>query len=517
LNVKKVFNLIADLDILNLNKVVLQAKQILPEYSGIYYVLDETNNVWYIGKAKNLRKRWQGKAHHRIYQLESQKKKYFTIYYEQVRESQLDSIEKQRIEKYHPHLNTSPVKTKNVRPTETLLRETLVAIADFAFILGVEPPRKEIQTEIALQAYKLGQKKVLDSTVIHVCIDRNLLKNIYHPESIEESTAIINRALMSRKKYANKWHSFRILRFRGLSRSFSNNYFDISRLFVNGYVIEITNWIPLFSEAESKFVRECQLSTLAQESIKALTPKSLAQLQQRINTKDAYNLYLRRLNPYTSDLIKLFFNEAINRENAKNELVKLSQNYKLGKRGFGSRSKTVDIDELLVSRGIKLNKYERSKVKLLSYSRDKLGVYIQCFSVDLKTSPHYGTFAQGIIDNQETKQLSNQFQIVYFLTGVDRKAWLLVEKYLKDFAKPATKLNNGEGYLEKFYISPRKYIVPAKVNIKLEKIGYSAWIPFGLSEEFPTFETAKQEIRRRLQNSDLPELKITFKRETIAK
>jgi hypothetical protein len=153
----------------------------------------------------------------------------------------------------------------------------------------------------------------------------------------------------------------------------------------------------------------------------------------------------------------------------------------------------------------------------LSYSRDKLGVYIQCFSVDLKTCPHYGTFAQGIIDNQETKQLSNQFESVYFFAGVDRKAWLLVEKYLKDFAKPATKLNNGEGYVEKFYISPRKYIVPAKVNIKLENIGYSAWIPFGLSEEFPTFETAKQEIRKRLQNSDLPELKITFKRETIAK
>jgi excinuclease UvrABC nuclease subunit len=123
--------LIADLDILNLNKVVLQAKQILPEYSGIYYILDQTNNVWYIGKAKNLRKRWQGKAHHRIYQLEAQKKKYFTIYYEQVKESQLDSIEKQRIEKYHLHLNASPVKTKNVRPTETLLRETIVAIADF--------------------------------------------------------------------------------------------------------------------------------------------------------------------------------------------------------------------------------------------------------------------------------------------------------------------------------------------------------------------------------------------------
>ncbi|HAG82130.1 MAG TPA: excinuclease ABC subunit C, partial [Cyanobacteria bacterium UBA12227] len=63
-----------------------------------------------------------------------------------------------------------------------------------------------------------------------------------------------------------------------------------------------------------------------------------------------------------------------------------------------------------------------------------------------------------------------------------KKGWLLVEEYLKDFASPANHLSNGVGYIEKFYISARKYIVPAKVNIKLESIGYSAWIPFGLSE-----------------------------------
>jgi predicted GIY-YIG superfamily endonuclease len=288
--------LIADLDILRLDEAVLQAKEILPEYSGIYYVLDQTNNVWYIGKAKNLRKRWQGKAHHRIYQLEAQKKKHFTIYYEQVRESQLDSIEKQRIDKYHPHLNASPVKTKNVRPTETLLRETLVAIADFAFILGVEPPRKEIQTEIALKAYKLGQKKVLDSTVIHVCIDLNLLKNIYQPESIEELTAIRNQAFMSRKQYSNKWDKSRIRRSPPLSHFLIDDYVDVLRLFINGYVIEVTDWRFWFSNSKSEFIRQYQQITLAQESITALTAKSLFKLQQKIESEAIYKLYLQRLN-----------------------------------------------------------------------------------------------------------------------------------------------------------------------------------------------------------------------------
>lgn len=509
--------MIADVDILILPKVVLQAKQILPEYSGIYYVLDETNNVWYIGKAKNIRKRWQGKAHHRIYQLEAQKKKQFTIYCERVSETQLDNTEKQRIEKYHPHLNASPVKTKKVHPTETLLRETIIAIADFAFILGVEPPRKDVQDRIIFRDRKLGQKKALGSNIIHVCIDKDSFNNIYQPESIEESTAIKNRAFMSRKKYSSKWDIFLIHRSPALSRFFVSNYVDISRLFVNGYVIEVTDWSRWFSSSKDNFVREYYQTMLAQESIKALTPESLAKLQKRVDTEEKSKLYLQRLEPYTSDLIELFFQDSIDSENIKNTLIKVSQDYKIGRRGVGSRGQIVDLDELILNRNINLNKYNKNEVKHLSGIGERIGVYIQCFSVDLKISHYYLTIAKGIIDNKEIKTASNGFNIVYLLASVEKKGWLLFEEYLKDFAKPATKLNNGEGYVEKFYISARKYIVPAKVNIKLENIGYSAWIPFGFSEEFPTFETATKEIKRRLQNSDLPDLKITFKRETIAK
>ncbi len=189
--------MIADAVILQLPKITLHAKQLLPEYSGIYYVLDESNNVWYIGQAKNIRKRWQGKSHHRIYQLEAQKKKHFTIYYEQVSESQLGSIEKQRIEKYNPHLNSSPVKPKQVRPTETLLRETITAIADFAFLLGVESPRKEIEAQISIEW--LAQKKILGLSVIHVCLDIDILKKKFQPDSINEQEALLKTAFSSRK------------------------------------------------------------------------------------------------------------------------------------------------------------------------------------------------------------------------------------------------------------------------------------------------------------------------------
>ena len=85
---------------------------------------------------------------------------------------------------------------------------------------------------------------------------------------------------------------------------------------------------------------------------------------------------------------------------------------------------------------------------------------------------------------------------------VDNTVYLLaslVEEYLKGFAKPAAGLSNGEGCVEKFYVSARKFVVPAKVNIRLENIGYSAWIPFGTSATFPPYEAAKEEITKAIE------------------
>jgi excinuclease UvrABC nuclease subunit len=72
----------ADEDILQLPHIALKNRAILPELSGIYYVIDEKFIIWYIGKAKNLRARWAGDSHHRLDQLQKQRKKLFTIYYE---------------------------------------------------------------------------------------------------------------------------------------------------------------------------------------------------------------------------------------------------------------------------------------------------------------------------------------------------------------------------------------------------------------------------------------------------
>lgn len=514
--------MIANAVILELPKVSLMAKQLLPEYSGIYYVLDESNNVWYIGRAKNLRKRWQGKYHHRFYQLQAQKKKHFTIYYEQVNESQLDSVEKQRIENYHPHLNSSPVKPKKVRPTETLLRETITVIADFAFLLGVEPPRKEIQSQITIDW--LAQKKILGLSVIHVCLDIEIFKKKFQPDSINEQEALLKAAFSTRKVYANKWESL---------------YSFIYRLSLNGYLVEVNYWSRFFPKEEPEGLREYTETTLAQETIRAITPESLAKIQKQTDKESQSALYLKRLNPYRSDLIKPLFNEPVDIETAKKLIVKISEDYKAGMRGIGSRSRPnksklissefITIEELLIERGIEPQKYSKGGVINFGYAGERMGLCIKCFSVDLKMPYQYVTdvnnqkhpsynAAYGIINNKKVNVASCQFDNVYLLASVEKKGWLLLEEYLKDFASPAvTNLSNGIGYIEKFYISARKYIVPAKVNIKLETIEYSAWIPFGLSEEFPTFGAAKGEIRKRLENADLPGLKLAFKQETIEK
>jgi hypothetical protein len=523
--------LIADAVILALPNVPLRSKQLLPEYSGIYYVLDEKHIVWYIGKAKNIYKRWQGKSHHRFYQLEAQKKKHFTIYYEPIIESQLDSIEKQRIVQYNPHLNSSPVKTKKVHPTETLLRETIVAIADFAFLVGIETPRPGVSSQIST-----SWRNISGLSVIHICLDLAAFKEKFKPESLEEQEALIKKAFSSRKAYANKWEG-----------SF------LYCLCVNGYLVKVSSWSSWNLKEEQLEFREYNRMTLAQEPIKALTSESLAKLQQiskqnQIDSSNEYEPLLNRLNPYITDLIKPIFNELIDRELIQQIYEKISEEYKAGKRGVGSRSRTREIkttsiipqlscefktiEELLIAQGIDPQRYSiRSTTgnEILFKERERMGLYINCFTVNKDTPRQYMEYsnrqktpcynlAHGILNNASTSAASCQFNIVYLLVSVETKAWLLVEKYLQDFARPAIRqLTNGEGYTDKFYVSPRKSIIPAKVNIKIEAIGYSAWIPFGASEEFPTLELATKEIHKRLTDSGLPGLKFAFKQESITK
>jgi hypothetical protein len=296
------------------------------------------------------------------------------------------------------------------------------------------------------------------------------------------------------------------------------------RLLVNGFVVEVSSWNSWPSRSGAG-IPACINTTLAQEPIRALAAESLLDIQQQgLILIGIPSGFLKRMEPYTADLIQLFFNDtSIDRAAITTDLQKLSQDFKENRRGVGSRSSSVNIDELLAARGIDLQTVKKPASNVRG--RNRIGVCIQPFSVDLnspksdlpKTGRQLSHLARGFLNEKKIQALSTQFEHVYLLSGVEWKAWLLVEPYLKEFLKPIAQLENGEGYIKRYYVSPRKYIAPAKVNIKLTDLGYSAWVPFGCSQVFPSFESAIEEIHSRLHSADLPGLKLSFKKESIEK
>ena len=136
--------------------------------------------------------------------------------------------------------------------TETLLRETIAAIADFAFILGIEPPRKEVASQINVDEVRgspvvlrrglsdwLVKKKVVGLSVIHVCLNIAALKEKFKIESeSREEEALIKTVFSTRKAYASKWEKYP-----------PRNSF-IYRLCVNSHAVEVKYWSSLKPKEE---------------------------------------------------------------------------------------------------------------------------------------------------------------------------------------------------------------------------------------------------------------------------
>lgn len=344
-------NMEADNSILELPSVDFKQRENLPTVSGIYYVIDEKNVVWYIGQAKNIYARWQGKSHHRKFQLDSQKKKHFQIYYRLVNVDSLDEIERQEITRYSPHLNQSSVKRKKVRPTETLLRETLVKLSDYLVVLGIEPPRKlDVSLCESCRNYREDwwiQKQVLGLEIIHVSIDWNKLNQLV--SEYEHITGILNSAFVSRKAYASKW---------AVPPGTKNNpyigTYESARLLVNNYVIEVST----LHNPENWF-ENVEKSILAGERINVLKEKSFLEIKERASksyggifllnkerieefNKRPGRRIISRLQPYQSDPIKLVFKEELNYPELREYITKTKEEYEKGLRGFGSRSKPIE-------------------------------------------------------------------------------------------------------------------------------------------------------------------------------
>lgn len=126
------------------NLLLCDRKQ-LPECPAIYFALDASQRVLYIGQANNLRIRWQGQAHHRFNQIQDYHRKspvflYWIDYTD--RPEQLGEDEALFIEQFHPLLNQTRIPAKKLIPAEVTLRRNLQRIADRVIVFGIEPPQE---------------------------------------------------------------------------------------------------------------------------------------------------------------------------------------------------------------------------------------------------------------------------------------------------------------------------------------------------------------------------------------
>lgn len=522
-------NMNTDEFIAKLPNLPLKSRGQLPEKSGIYYVIDDQSIIWYIGLAKNLRSRWAGKSHHRIYQLEKQRKKVFTIYYEFVHETQLDAIEQQRIEQYNPQLNGTIVKTKKLRPTETLLRETLAVIAPYSFILGVEPPRKDDPNFMAkCQSFSSDrriQKSVLPLSVIHICI--NLEE--FNIEKQRTVFTFLRNVFKKRVSYANNWS------LHPANKQYERyGTFLTRRLLVNGFAIEVS---MVHREVLQK-IQGYDFTQIAGIDMRVVDEKTLNILKETCKINDAgvwlysdqhdsqyeitCRLGLQRLNLYKIDLLKLLFNEEINTTKLQTlpaeSKPQVEDNNNLSSRLVNLATKKIYLQNLLIERGVDINSYQVNKYlekiptdnNYVDNNSDRMmTVYIKSFLyTDLRQPAHYSSMIYGSNGNiYQMKNLENfPYEAVYLKVQADKVFWLLLEEYLSDFIKVT--LNSDEGYIDKYYVSARTTLKPSKISITL----HGKWktdIPFGTKDNI-SYTEAVNIITERLNSSGISKLKFSF-------
>lgn len=483
--------------------------------------------------------RWKGKSHHRFYQLQKQKKKLFNIYYELVPESELDTVEQKRIEQYNPLLNRTKIKAKKLHPTETLLRETLHTIAPYCFVLGVEPPRKLdsrfIEDSISWGDNWRVQKTVLSLNVIHICINLQELNTIFNNSM--HAFRFARNLFKRRLNYSDNWSC------KGDRKNeLSAGVIFLIRLFVNGYAIEIyqvrqeaLTYIQGYNNVQLagisiRAVDEISLNNLKNQCYIRLWGLSKYDTSQDSPYKRFFSSILDRLSPYTQDLIKILFNENLNIDklqvsaivsnNLEKKQAKEPVNTNLPVRLANVLAKKEYLKALLIERGINLDCYQVNKyLQLIPKDENfvdnnrykRMTIYVKSFSYSDLREPGYRN--TSIIGNKGAKTQSQNliafpYAEAYLAATVDRVFWLLLEPYLSDFAK--VQLSQNEGYLEKYYISARKTLVPSIITVTLNG-KWKADIPFGPHNQTSSFLEVVDIIKSRLWQSGIPKLRYSFK------
>lgn len=274
------------LDPLQLPSVSLADRKQLPTCAAIYFAIDASNRVLYVGKAKNLVARW--KNHHRLYKLEEiDKESPVRLAWQAWNEEDLGEAERSLIVNFQPLLNNTEVESPAIIPSEVVLRDFLKTFSRRLIILGIEPKTPDKLLNVHLKYDWTDWSSKGTAAKIKEYIKQNQDKNT---------------SLKFKRHRYSKFNSFAIETFRPGSRaqrttarqhrSF-NNHWEFA---CNGVIIHV---MPVHSYREYK--KRTQVVKLAGVNFRAITQEAFAEAQK------SNDYEFSRLSCFTSDPVPLLW------------------------------------------------------------------------------------------------------------------------------------------------------------------------------------------------------------------
>ncbi|GGA36932.1 GIY-YIG nuclease family protein [Okeania sp. KiyG1] len=271
---------------LQLPSVSLPDRKQLPTCSAIYFAIDASDRILYIGKALNLAARW--KSHHRFYKLEEiDKESPVRLAWKAWNKDDLAEAEKRLIRIFQPLLNNTKVETPTVIPSEDVLIEFLKTFSRRLIIFGTELKSSDQLLHVHLKydwtdcSPKGTAAKIKE--YIKTNKDRNTsLKFKRHRYSRFDDFAgeVFRPGSRAHKKRAREHRSY-------------NNHWELA---CNGVVIHIT---PV--DSYSKYKEKTQKLKLARVNLSAITPEAFSEAQK------SNDYEFSRLSCYISDPVPLLW------------------------------------------------------------------------------------------------------------------------------------------------------------------------------------------------------------------
>lgn len=199
----------------------------LPEYSGIYFVIDSSDRIIYIGQSENILNRW--KNHHRKEQINEIHLDYpVKIAWKAWNKEDLKIAEKYYINRYHPLLNGTDVKLPKTIPSEVMLRKLLEKIRLLVIIIGFQKPNQNNLPTIYLKYNYENSGKNGCATIIKA----------FKKEHLSKGTNLkINKTTYGKYRTPNVRPGSREQIVMSRLQSSYNNHWTIP---CNGVIIDIT-------------------------------------------------------------------------------------------------------------------------------------------------------------------------------------------------------------------------------------------------------------------------------------